>query len=224
MEIIAEITPSLNRDLLLKKLVGLKAFVDKVDIPEAPGGRATAHSLAVGVLAKQHGLEPIVHIRLLDVNKTGLKSLLGAARLLGLEYVVLLQGDPPAEGSPVKDVATEEAVAEAKKMGLKAGALLSLRREYAKRLEAGADFYLALHFSHRDQLRGLPRNVYPYIIVETPKNAPLVQRLRQTAVPPQRAVELAEEIDGLVDAAIISVPGDFEALVDVLKQIKAGRR
>ena len=224
MEVVAEITSSLNRDLILKKLAKLKTLVDKVDIPEAPGGKATAHSLAVGVLAMQQGLEPIVHIRLLDVNKTGLKSLLGAARLLGLEYVVLLQGDPPAEGSPVTDVTTEEAIAEAKKMGLKAGALLSLRREYAKRLEAGADFYLALHFSHKDQLRGLPRNVYPYIIVETPKNAPLIQRLRQTAVPPQRAVELAEEIDGLVDAVIISAPGDFEALVEVLKQIKASHR
>jgi len=224
MEIIAEVAPSLNRDDFLKRLVKLKTFVDRVDIPEAPGGKAVAHSIAAGVLAKQQGLEPIVHIRLLDVNKTGFKSLLGAACLLDLKYVVVLQGDPPAEGSPVRDVATEEAVVEVKKMGLRAGALLSLRREYEKRLEVGADFYLALHFNYRDQLRGLPRSVYPYIIVETPRNTSLIQRLRQTAVPPQRAVELVEEIDGVVDAVVVSVPGDFETLIEILRRVKISRR
>ncbi|MEM1598477.1 MAG: 5,10-methylenetetrahydrofolate reductase [Pyrobaculum sp.] len=217
MEYIAEIAPLLDKDKLLKKLAALRHYVSWVDIPEAPGGRPTAHAIAVGALAKQQGLEPIVHLRLLDVNRTGFKSLLGAARLLDISHVVVLQGDPPLEGSPVREVTTEEAVSAAKQMGFRAGALLSLRRDWRKRLEVGADFYLALHFSDVSQLKDMPRNVYPYLIVETEKNAELLKRLRQTAVRPSEALKLLDELDGFTEAVVVSVPGDFETLLEILR-------
>jgi 5,10-methylenetetrahydrofolate reductase len=221
MEIIAEVTPVRDRGRLLKKLEALRSLVNKIDIPEAPGGKPTAHALAVGVLAKQMGFEPIVHIRLLDVNKTGLKSLLGGAYLLDIREVVVLQGDPPAEGRPVGDVSTEEAVAEAKKMGLKVGALLSLRRDYKRRIETlGADFYLALHFTDVRQLEGLPPVVYPYVIVKTNNNSALIERLRQTAVSPQKALELIRALEGVAPGVVVSVPGDFDTLLSLLNQIK----
>jgi 5,10-methylenetetrahydrofolate reductase len=221
MEIIAEVTPVRDRGRLLKKLEALRSLVNKIDIPEAPGGKPTAHALAVGVLAKQMGLEPIVHIRLLDVNKTGLKSLLGGAYLLDIREVVVLQGDPPAEGRPVGDVSTEEAVAEAKKMGLKVGALLSLRRDYKRRIETlGADFYLALHFTDVRQLEGLPPVVYPYVMVKTNNNSALIERLRQTAVSPQKALELIRALEGVAPGVVVSVPGDFDTLLSLLNQIK----
>jgi 5,10-methylenetetrahydrofolate reductase len=221
MEIIAEVTPVRDRERLLKKLEALKPLVDKIDIPEAPGGKPTAHALAVGVLAKQMGLEPIVHIRLLDVNKTGLKSLLGGAYLLDIREVVVLQGDPPTEGRPVGDVSTEEAVAEAKKIGLKVGALLSLRRDYKRRIETlGADFYLALHLTDVRQLEGLPPVVYPYVMVKTNNNSALIERLKQTAVDPQKALELIRALEGVAPGVVVSVPGDFDTLLSFLNQIK----
>ncbi len=224
MELIAELTPVVDRTKLLKKLEALKPLVDKVDIPEAPGGKPTAHSLAVGALAKQTGFEPIVHIRLLDVNKTGLKSLLGGAYVLDIKHVVVLQGDPPAEGRPVGEVSTEEAVEEAKKLGLRAGALLSLRRDYKRRVETiRADFYLALHLTDAKQLEGLPPVVYPYVIVRTSSNSALIERLRQTAVGPQEALTLVKALEGVAPGVVISVPGDFDALVGLLKQIKMRR-
>ena len=224
MEIIAEITPVRDRAKLLKKLETLKPLVDRVDIPEAPGGKPAAHSLAAGALAKQMGFEPIVHIRLLDVNKTGLKSLLGGAYLLDIKDVVVLQGDPPAEGRPVDEVSTEEAVEEAKKLGLRAGALLSLRRDYKRRVETiRADFYLALHLTDAKQLEGLPPVVYPYVIVRTSSNSALIERLRQTAVGPQEALTLVKALEGVAPGVVISVPGDFDALVGLLKQIKMRR-
>ena len=224
MELIAELTPVVDRTKLLKKLEALKPLVDKVDIPEAPGGKPTAHSLAVGALAKQTGFEPIVHIRLLDVNKTGLKSLLGGAYVLDIKQVVVLQGDPPAEGRPVGEVSTEEAVEEAKKLGLRAGALLSLRRDYKRRVETiRADFYLALHLTDAKQLEGLPPVVYPYVIVRTSSNSALIERLRQTAVGPQEALTLVKALEGVAPGVVISVPGDFDALVGLLKQIKMRR-
>jgi len=224
MELIAELTPVVDRTKLLKKLEALKPLVDKVDIPEAPGGKPTAHSLAVGALAKQTGFEPIVHIRLLDVNKTGLKSLLGGAYVLDIKHVVVLQGDPPAEGRPVDEVSTEEAVEEAKKLGLRAGALLSLRRDYKRRVETiRADFYLALHLTDAKQLEGLPPVVYPYVIVRTSSNSALIERLRQTAVGPQEALTLVKALEGVAPGVVISVPGDFDALVGLLKQIKMRR-
>lgn len=224
MEIIAEVTPVRDRTKLLKKLEALKPLVNRIDIPEAPGGKPTAHALAVGALAKQMGFEPVVHIRLLDVNKTCLKSLLGGAYLLDIKDVVVLQGDPPAEGRPVGEVSTEEAVEEAKKMGLRAGALLSLRRDHRKRVETlRADFYLALHLTDAKQLEGLPPIVYPYVMVRTSNNSELIDRLRQTAVEPHEALALVEALEGAAPGAVISVPGDFDALVGLLKQIKTRR-
>ncbi len=221
MEIIAEVTPVRDRERLLKKLEALKPLVNKIDIPEAPGGKPTAHALAVGVLAKQIGFEPIVHIRLLDMNKTGLKSLLGGAYLLDIREVVVLQGDPPTEGRPVGDVSTEEAVAEAKKIGLKVGALLSLKRDYKRRIETlGADFYLALHFTDVRQLEGLPPVVYPYVMVKTNNNSALIERLKQTAVNPQKALELIRALEGVAPGVVVSVPGDFDTLLSLLNQIK----
>ena len=220
MEIIVEITPVVNKEHLLKKMEAVRPFVDAIDIPEAPGGRPLAHSLAVGALAKQLGLEPIVHIRLLDVNKTGLKSLLGGAKVLEIKKVVLLQGDPPYEGRPVGEVSTEEAVAEAKKLGLAAGALVSLKRDYWRRLEIGADFYLALHFSDVRQLVSLPPVVYPYIIRKTSQNIALIEKLRQTAVTPNEAVELVKGLEGVAPGAVLSAPGDFAALVKTLREIR----
>ncbi|MEM0468250.1 MAG: 5,10-methylenetetrahydrofolate reductase [Pyrobaculum sp.] len=220
MEIIVEITPVVNKEHLLKKMEAVRPFVEAIDIPEAPGGRPLAHSLAVGALAKQLGLEPIVHIRLLDVNKTGLKSLLGGAKVLEIKKVVLLQGDPPYEGRPVGEVSTEEAVAEAKKLGLAAGALVSLKRDYWRRLEIGADFYLALHFSDVRQLVGLPPVVYPYIIIKTSQNIALIEKLRQTAVTPNEAVELVKGLEGVAPGAVLSAPGDFAALVKTLREIR----
>jgi 5,10-methylenetetrahydrofolate reductase len=167
------------------------------------------------------GFEPIVHIRLLDVNKTGLKSLLGGAYLLDIREVVVLQGDPPAEGRPVGDVSTEEAVAEAKKIGLKVGALLSLKRDYRRRIEAlGADFYLALHLTDVRQLEGLPPVVYPYVMVKTNNNSVLIERLKQTAVNPQKALELIRALEGVAPGVVVSVPGDFDTLLSLLNQIK----
>ncbi len=220
MEIIAEITPTPHRDLFLKRLQLLRPLVERVDIPESPGGKPTAHSLAAGALAKQTGLEPIVHIRLVDLNKTALKSLLGGAKLLDVKHVVLLQGDPPAEGKPVNQITTEEAVAEAKKMGLTAGALLSLKREYRQRLQIGADFYLALHFTHPNQLKDLPPSVYPYLLVKTEKNGRLIDRLRQEAVTPQEALQLAKQLTEVTPAVVLTVPGDFDTLHKLARELK----
>lgn len=220
MEVIAEIAPTPHRDLFLKRLQILKPLVSIVDIPESPLGRPTAHALAAGALARQIGLEPIVHIRLLDLNKTGLKSLLGGAKLLDITHVVVLQGDPPTEGTAVRDVTTEEAVVEAKKAGLKAGALLSFKKDYRKRLEIGADFYLALHFKDVTQLQGLPPVVYPYIIIKTEKNSHLVEKMRQEAVTPQEAAQLAKKLGGETPGVVISAPGDFDAMLQVVAKLK----
>ena len=220
MEIVAELTPILYREKLLARLDALTRYVERVDIPEAPGGKPSAHSIAVGALAKQLGIEPIVHIRLLDINMTAYKSLLGGAYLLDIKYVVVLQGDPPAEGRPVGEISTEEAVAVAKKMGFKAGALLSLRRDYKQRLKIGADFYLALHLREAEQLADLPPVIYPYILVKTEKNFDLFERLGQTAVSPREALELVRKLEGLAPGVVLSVPRDFQTLLGLLQEVK----
>ncbi|MGC9131778.1 MAG: 5,10-methylenetetrahydrofolate reductase, partial [Pyrobaculum sp.] len=126
-----------------------------------------------------------------------------------------------AEGKPVGEITTEEAVAAAKSMGLKTGALLSLRRDYAKRLEIGADFYLALHLTEPKQLQGLPPVVYPYILVKTSRNAALLEKLGQTAVTPGDALGLIRQLEGVAPGVVLSAPGDHHALLQLLEKLRS---
>ena len=217
MRIIAELPPSTSRRAVVSRAKAVSDYTDMVDVPDSPGGRPSAHAIAVAYLAKEVGLTPIVHIRLSDLNMLAYRSLLGAARLLGLDYVVPLSGDPPSVGRPVGHLATEEAVSIARGYGLKVGVLLSMRRNYAERLKIGADFYLVLNLDDPRSLENLATvEAYPYVILRTEKNAELVERLGQPSVELKSLTKYMELLERYANAVIISAPGDFEAELSAL--------
>lgn len=217
MRIIAELPPSISREVLINRIKAISQYTSYVDIPDSPMGKPSAHAIAVGVLAKEGGLAPIVHMRLRDLNLLAYRSLLGAMKLLGLEHVVLLMGDPPSVGLPVDHLSTESAVPMAKEYGLRVGVMVSMRRNYAERLKIGADFFLVLNLETPSSLEGLESlELYPYLIIRTDKNSKILERLGQPSVELRALRSFIEELEPYVDGAIISAPGDFEAELTAL--------
>lgn len=220
MKIIAELPPSTSKDVVINRIHAISRYTDYVDIPDSPGGKPSAHAIAVGVIAKESGLLPIVHIRLRDLNLLAYRSLLGALRLLDLNHVVLLMGDPPSVGLPVDHLTTELAVPIAKEYGLKVGVLLSMRRNYAERLKIGADFYLVLNLRDPRALEPLRSlEIYPYLLVRTDKNAALLNRLGQPSVELESLREFVDMLEPYSRGVVISAPGDFEAELMALSSI-----
>lgn len=221
MELIAELPPAKSRDVLIKRIEALRDYVEIVDVPDSPLGRPSAHAVAVSYLARELGLETITHIRVRDLNMLAFLSILGAAELFGLERLVLLTGDEPAVGRPVDHITTEEAVKYAKGEGFKVGVMLSLRRDYMKRLALGADFFLALNVGEPRQMEALRgREVYPYLLVRTTKNSELLAGLRQPSVELEAVPDFVQSLSSYgVKAVIISAPGDFKAELLALKAL-----
>ncbi|CCC82177.1 5,10-methylenetetrahydrofolate reductase [Thermoproteus tenax] len=212
MKIIAELPPSASRETLARRVSLVLNYTDIVDIPDSPGGRPSAHAIAVAYIAKNMGASPITHMRIRDINLLAYKSLLGAARLFELRDIVVLTGDPPTVGSPVDQLTTEEAVRIGKEYGFRVGALLSMRRNYSERLKMGADFYLVLNLADpksMETLRGVA--AYPYVMIRTEKNSQLLARLGQPSVTLDQLLRYVEELEPFAEAIVASAPGDFEA-------------
>lgn len=212
MRIIAELPPSLSREILTYRIRAISQYTEYVDVPDSPMGKPSAHAMAIGVLAKESGLTPIVHMRIRDLNLLAYRSLLGAMKLLRLEHVVLLTGDPPSVGLPVDHISTESAVPIAKEYRLRVGVLLSMRRNYAERLRIGADFFLVLNLEAPSSLKGLESfEIYPYLLVRTERNSELLRKLGQPSVRLEALRGFVDELGPYAKGVIISAPGDFEA-------------
>jgi len=242
LEIIAEVEPTRSREKLEKWIPPLKGLVDWIDIPESPLGVPRAHSVAVAsYIQSTYGIPTIAHLRVSDVNIVGLKSLVGAAVLLGVRRVVLLRGDKPSEGSMCNDVAPEDAVLHTRSHALglvEVGLLVSARRELPEveeRLSRRPDFVLVLNATP-ERLRAVSKvasrigvRVYPYIIVETVNNAWLVKSMPKHVIRygVGDVAKMVEQFEGYVDGVVLSVPGDYEGLKLVIErlrhEIKGGR-
>jgi len=228
MRIIAEITPTSSYEAFIERLRGVEGLADAIDLPESPMAKPTPNAVAASILAQMlTGLPAIAHIRLLDINWVAYRSIINAAKLGGTWAVVPLQGDPPRDAKPVNEVSTEAAVAEAKTAGLRVGVILSVRRDYQARLRnLPADLYLVLNVDNpsilgNDAFREARRRsmVIPYIVFETDRNAKILSSLRQPRFKPEQAETLVEEFLTYVDSVIISVPGDYDALRNILRRV-----
>lgn len=228
MRIIAEVTPIPDYDKFVERLRRIEGLADAVDLPESPLAKPAANAVAASSLVQSvTGLPAIAHIRLLDLNWIAYRSLLGAAKLLGTWAVVPLQGDPPRDAKPVGEIPTEEAVREARSRGLRVGVIVSVRRDYAARLRnLEADLYLVLNVENPAMLddeafrEARKRStIAPYIIFETERNRGMLSSLRQPRFNPSSAEDLVERFLAYADSVIISVPGDYETLVEILRRI-----
>ncbi len=232
VRIIAELEPSKNREKLISYLNRLVANVDAVDIPEVPMGRpiASAPVLAAHFKAIYGDTEFIPHIRVIDVNRVGLLSILGGLHVANIREAVLLRGDDPVEGVKVEDITVEEAAVLAKQRlrgrSPSLGAMLSIRYPLSmieQRLNASLDFYMVLRGLHSYEklvaVSGLAKKygkkLYAYVIIASDRNrAMLKEMLGDQPVYNVEDVEtVVERLAPLVDGVILSSPGDREAII-----------
>lgn len=238
-EVWAEVEPSRSRARVLSVARSVRGLVDVVNVPEAPLGKPSAHAVAVAYVAGREAFaESVANLRLLDVNANALISLVGAAELLGLRGVVLLRGDPPRHGRPVRELSTEEAARLLKRrgVGVQVGAILSLAKppeEQAKRLSQPIDLFLATRLWNPRQLEGpvqearrRGKKVIPYIVVAEADNKKLLYEMLQGHQPVYEPADVpcvAKSLIGLVDGVLVSAPLSKKTLVEALKALREAR-
>jgi 5,10-methylenetetrahydrofolate reductase len=126
--VVAELQPPKGNNLteLFENAELLRGRVDAINIPELQNAIMRLGSLSVCTLLKGKGIESIFNLSCSDRNRLALQSELLNASALGVQNILLLQGDPPSIGDHLE----AQAVFDLDVMGL-LGA--------AKRLQEGYD-------------------------------------------------------------------------------------
>ncbi len=214
MQLLAELHPKASREKLLRELNAVSSF-DGYDIPDSPLGLPSVLPSTIAVLVRERlGDEKriIVNQRLFDVNELFVYSLNYSAKAFNFE-IAYTKGDKPKVGKEVGYLSSEEGVNISKSLGVKAGMMLSLRKskdEILARLDSNADFFLGLHFSQVEALKGLKRNVIPYVIVKTEKNKEFLSTINQPTFKEEDIPGLLSSLEKYVDAVLLSSPGDLD--------------
>jgi methylenetetrahydrofolate reductase (NADPH) len=98
--VVAELQPPKGNDLseLFAHAERLRGRVDAISIPDLQNAIMRLGSLSVCTLLKAKGMETIYNLSCSDRNRLALQSELLNASALGLDNVLILQGDPPSLG------------------------------------------------------------------------------------------------------------------------------
>lgn len=111
--ITTELVPPKGVDLseLYEKGLGLKPYVDAINVTESPRARMAVAPIAVARGLIEHGIEPIVQTTARDRNRLAFQADLLGAATLGVRNFVFMTGDDPKHGDhpqakPVHDLST----------------------------------------------------------------------------------------------------------------------
>ena len=126
--VVAELQPPKGNNLseLFENAELLRGRVDAINVPELQNAIMRLGSLSVCALLKSKGMESIFNLSCSDRNRLVLQSEILNASVLGLQNILLLQGDHPSIG----DHFEAQAVFDLDVMGL---------LNAAKRLQEGYD-------------------------------------------------------------------------------------
>jgi len=146
-----------------ERIAALSDTVDVVGLTDNHAGQPRMSPLAAVALAREQGVETIVHVSCRDRNRLALQSQVVGAAALGSEGVLCLYGDQ-VEGVPhVRDLTTTSLIAEVKRWAheLAIGAVVNpfaedLNREIRlleRKCAAGAEFVQSQMIFDLDRLR-----------------------------------------------------------------------
>lgn len=238
MEILVELESVEGMEDLARRVREAVEVADWIDVPDSPAGRPGPFSPLLCSMIKSlwGGVKVISHLRTRDVNMLAFKSIVKTLRVAGVERLLLTRGDVPRGSVSVDEVDPEEGVSIARKYyeGLELGLTLSLRKgleDIEKRVRKGADFYLALNLSESTlgRLEGASSLVheqgaklYPYIILSTPKNRGVLERvLRGTRIyRREEALAMVKRTCMQVDGILVSAPLDYESLIKFAREAR----
>jgi len=224
-----------RRKVLDEVVTNVKDLVDCFDIPESPAGYPAPASLAVATYVKaKYGVCAIPHVRLCDVNELALRSAIKAARVFDLNALVVTVGDPPRYGRCASDLTTDEAVRLIKELGygVRVGSIISLRydlRDIEERLSNDSDFYYVLRLDESsfskyeevvDMARSYGKELYPYVIVVTPANEELLNRLGQPRIKLVDLRPFIQKLRGRCSGLVVSSPLEHQLLPQILGAVR----
>ncbi len=239
MKVFYELTPRLKDEDFINKLVlSTLDYIDGYDIPESPLAMPAPNSaLSALYIRLKFNVDVIPHIRLYDINKIALLSITYGLTVFGINKVVLTRGDKPKDAVIVDELRTEDAVELLKSRNpkLKVGSIISLRyslEDILKRLNSAADFFLILRFSNEymdkyEELvklsRKLGKELYVYVIIATKRNLSIINRIGQPYIKFENLDSFLSTYHDVLNNIIVSIPGDHESVVDVLKVVSRYR-
>jgi len=95
-----EISPPVgpNRAVVEHQISLLRDYADAFNVTDNQSARVHASSLAVSIMIRQAGLDPILQITCRDRNRLGIQSDLLGASIHGITNVLALSGDAPIWG------------------------------------------------------------------------------------------------------------------------------
>jgi methylenetetrahydrofolate reductase (NADPH) len=95
-----EISPPIgpNPEAVQKQIATLKGYADAYNVTDNQSAMVHTSSLAVSIMLKQAGLEPVVQFTCRDRNRLGLQGDLLGAAAFGIVNVLALSGDHPIWG------------------------------------------------------------------------------------------------------------------------------
>lgn len=95
-----EISPPVgpNRAAVERQVDLLRGYADAFNVTDNQSARVHTSSLAVSIMLKQAGLDPILQMTCRDRNRLGLQSDLLGASVFGISNVLALSGDAPIWG------------------------------------------------------------------------------------------------------------------------------
>ncbi len=221
----------------------VKELFDTINIPDTPLGELRLSSLAMATAVRRRlDVKVIPHLKTNSMNTLALKSLLLGLPLMDIKSVLLVGGDPPVEGSTVRDWRPEDVVKWCRSAGLEeleVGVGLSTysNKDYLKKmLEPAPDFVATQVVTSEGEIKawvrcvrdvarhvGYTPELYVTLMVLTEKNLRLLSRIRGSVpegVGLERTVELARRCLELADGLILSSPFDHEAAIRVAREVR----
>lgn len=234
VEVWVELEPTTRKEKLEKRLEQIKAYrVDALDIPDAPLGipKAFAPLMACYIQAV-YKIKTIPHLRLLDINTNALLNVIGGLLLCGIDSFVILRGDQPKYGNPVRELNTDDALQIIRSKynnRVNVGCLVSLRKnvnEIIKRVEKDYDFFLLLRAvgENLEKIKILRRvradaKLIAYIIVCKNEDCKRLKSILE-GQPIVSIEHLHVHLNNLVeyvDGILISSPGSLDTIVKTLE-------
>lgn|GEM_PF-551142 len=235
-----EIEPTSKREKLIDQFLKLKGLIDKLNVPENPLGQLKPASLAISILAKEMGIEPVMHLRAADRNLLSLASELYGAIVFDIKDVLIVRGDIKSDQEQKVfnkyrlDEIVEIFKKEEKLSKINIGLPLTkfdLNDELVKiRLASKADFLVTLQINNPSDIpieliesaRKAGKKIQSYYMLISKQNMEYLQELGFN-VRLKSEVEYLEEIaqlEQLLDGVILSCPRDFHFLLNILHKYR----
>ena len=241
MKILNEFVPTRK---FLKLAEEIKDLVDGWNVTDSAAGFPAPSGTAIScVLKTKYPDKIIVPIFILHYKgPVEVGGLALAADVIGLDGLVLTMGDVPKYGEPIKMLKSSEEARDflrttVRVKNLKLGCLLTARRsveETIARAREAWDFIFFMRLEDKSfpaleqvakECKRLNKPIYPYFLVETPKNVETIKMIGWPATTTiDRVEEFAAKLEGTVDGLIATCAGDREGDKELLGKLQKFRK